>query len=310
MRKIVISSLLTASLLVSLTACKESEEYKLKAVAPQGAPAVALANLAVSDKDSFAFINADNISEEFTNESYDIVIAPINAGAANYKNGKSKYKIGAVVTWCNLYFATNRNDINDINDLDGKDVTLFGEKTINSSLAKYVLTNNNVTPNYNYVSSASVSNQKLIDEDNVIVMTAEPALTVAKAKAKDKTIKTFSIYDMYKTISGGVEYTQAALFIKEDTINNHKKELDSFLDKVKEACDLVSTDVETTANNIIELGNTGLPGQLPVLKNALPNCKVKYVSAIESKTAIEATVSIDPSKFGGAVPSDDFYYSK
>jgi len=300
--------------LVGLASCSSNDDYKITVVAPQGAPAAAVANLAVDNKDNYSFINANNISEEFTSKQKDIIIAPVNAGAKLYKANKSTYKLGAVITWGNLYFATRRTDIENIEDLNGKEVTLFGESTINSSLAKYVLAQKNITPTYKFVGSAEDTKTLLTSEEksDVIVMTAEPALTAVSNQLKQKGINvvSFSISDLYKEVSNNSEFTQAALFIKKDTIDNHKKLVDKFLDDVKSSCDLLSTDVERTANNIISLNNTGLPAALPVLKVALPKCNIKFVSAKDAKTSVEKTANIDLTQFGGAIPSDDFYYSK
>ncbi len=298
----------------TMASCSAKDDHVITVVAPQGAPAVAVANVAVDDKDNYSFINANNIAEQFTANDKDIIIAPVNTGASLYasEEKKSTYKLGAVVTWGNLYFATRRTDITTINDLANKTVTLFGEKTINSSLAKYVLNQKNISIDASYVNSAEDTKTLLTSDANAIVMTAEPALTAVSNQLKQQnvTVTSFAISDLYKEVSENSEYTQAALFIKADTIENHKKKLDEFLTKVKESCDLVASDVEKTANNVIALGNTGLPSALPVLKVALPKCNIKYVSAVDAKSALEKTAAIDIAKFGGALPADDFYYNK
>ena len=298
--------------LILLASCSTNDDYKLTVVAPQGAPAVSVASIAVDDKDSYSFINANNIAEQFTANEKDIIIAPVNAGAKLYKAGKSTYKLGAVVTWGNLYFATKRTDISSLSDLTGKTVTLFGENTINASLAKYVLEKKGIAVSYEYKGSAEDTKNLLVSDANAIVMTAEPALTAVSNQLKQQnvTVTSFSISQLYKEVSNNSEFTQAALFIKADTIENHKKALDNFLDKVKTSCELVSNDVEKVANNVITLGNTGLPSALAVLKQALPKCNIKYVSAADAKSALEKTVAIDKTQFGGANPSDDFYYNK
>ena len=297
---------------ILLAACSKTDDYTITVVAPQGAPAVAVANEAVNAKDNYSFINANNINEQFTSNEKDIIVAPINAGASLFKAGTSTYKLGAVVTWGNLYFATQRTDIKSIDDLAGKKVTLFGEKTINSSLARYVLNQKNIEVTYEYKGSAEDTKTLLTDNQEAIVMTAEPALTAVTTQLKkaNKTVTAFAISGLYKEVSGNNEFTQAGLFIKAETIEKHKAVLDAFLDKIKASCDAVTSNLDTTVSNIIALGNTGLPSAEAVLKNALPKCNIKYVSAKDAKVALEKTVSIDSQKFGGTNPSDDFYYNK
>ena len=290
------------------------DDYKLTVVAPMGAPAIALGNIAVNDKDNYSFIAAKTITEQFAAEEKDIVIAPINGGAAQFKKGASKYKLGAVLTWGNLVIATQRADVETINDINGKDVTLFGENTINSSFAKHVLNSLNITPNYvKPLAEASDTNALLISDSNAIVLTAEPAVTAASIKLlneKNVTVKKFPLHDLYKDSNGNVlDYTQAALFIKESTITNHKTVVDKYLADLEESIKLFGTDLDKSVENVVSLGINGLT-QAPVLKKAIPGCNIKYKSAKDAKSAIEATANIDLAKFGGAVPSDEFYYNK
>ena len=290
------------------------DDYKLTVVAPLGAPAIALGNIAIKDKDNYTFIAAETIGEQFSAKQKDIIVAPVNAGAAQFKNGASTYKLGAVLTWGNLVIATGRSDIETINDINGKDITAFGEKTINYSYVKHVLNSINVTPNYvTPLADAAATNNLLISEPNSIVVTAEPAVTAASIKLlneKNVTVKKFPLSDLYKDASGNkIEYTQAALFISENAISNHKSVVDKYLDELKESIELFDTNLDKTVENIVSLSINGLPGA-PVLKKAIPGCNIKYKSAIDAKASVERTANIDLSKFGGAVPSDEFYYNK
>jgi len=62
---------------------------------------------------------------------------------------------------------------------------------------------------------------------------------------------------------------------------------------------------ETVAEAAAQLGI--LPNAKIALK-AIPNCTVRYMSALDAKSQIETTANIDLKQFGGAVPANDFYY--
>ena len=62
----------------------------------------------------------------FANKSSDVIIAPINLGAKLYTVNE-EYKLAAVLTWGNLYFASVKKDF-VITDMNDADVTFFGEK--------------------------------------------------------------------------------------------------------------------------------------------------------------------------------------
>ena len=115
-----ILKILIALLALTCTAC--AEEYVITASAPSGAPALALATIAVENPDRFTFVAAETISAEFANQNSDFIIAPLNAGAKLYKAGKSTYKLAGVVSWGNLYIASQKEGftVEDIRRISGR----------------------------------------------------------------------------------------------------------------------------------------------------------------------------------------------
>ncbi len=296
-----LSMILVAMLLLSCTACAES--YTIKASAPSGAPALALAALAVQNPDDYTFVAAETISAEFANATADFIVAPVNAGAKLYKMGKSTYKLAAVVSWGNLYIASQKENFT-LEDLNGAVVTLFGENTINAAVVNYALQQNGITPaSVEYLASAANTQTLLLTDAEAIVVTAEPALTAAKMK-NDK-VTAYAVNDLYKAATGYEGYTQAALFVKAETAEKYPEVVAAYLKQVEEACNLWMTDLNAVAEAAVAL--TILPN-VKVATNAIPGCAVRYVSALEAREQIEFTANIDLTQFGGAVPADDFYY--
>lgn len=296
-----LSMLMVSLLLFTCTAC--AEEYVVKASAPSGAPALALATLAVDAPENYTFVAAETISAEFANQNSDFIIAPVNAGAKLYAMGKSTYKLAAVVSWGNLFIASQKENFT-LEDLNGATVTLFGENTINAAVVNYALAQNGITPaSVEYLASAANTQSLLLSDANAIVVTAEPALTAAKMK-NDK-ITAYAVNDLYKTATGFDGYTQAALFVKAETIETQPEAVKAFIKAVEESCAKATTDVEAVAAAAVTLEI--LPNQ-KVAVTAIPGCSIRYVSALEAREQIEFTANIDLTQFGGAVPADDFYY--
>lgn len=299
MKKIL--SLLLVSLLLACTACAEG--YTVTASAPNGAPALALATLAVENPENYTFVAAETISAEFANQNSDFIIAPVNAGAKLYKVGKSTYKLAGVVSWGNLFIASQKENFT-LEDMNGAVVTLFGENTINAAVVEYALQQNGIVPaEIQYLGSAANTQSLLLTDANAIVVTAEPALTAAKMK--NAAITAYAVNDLYKAATGYEGYTQAALFVKAETIANQPEAVKAFIEAVAVSCEKASTDVEAVAKAAVDLEI--LPN-VKVAMNAIPGCAVRFVSALEAKEQIEATANIDLSQFGGALPADDFYY--
>ncbi|MGN1369118.1 MAG: ABC transporter substrate-binding protein [Aristaeellaceae bacterium] len=296
-----LSLLLAAVLLLSCSAL--ADEAVMKASAPSGAPALALAMLAVDNPDNFTFVAAETISAEFANQNADFIIAPLNAGAKLYKMGKSTYKLAGVVSWGNLFFASQKEGF-QLEDMNGATVTIFGENTINASVVKYALEQNGIVPaSIEYLAGAANTQSLLLSDANAIVVTAEPALTAAKMK--NPAITGYAVNDLYKAATGYDGYTQAALFVKADTIATQPEAVKAFIEAVAASCEKATTDVEALAAAAVTLEI--LPNQ-KVAVNAIPGCAIRFLSAIEAREQVETTANIDLVQFGGAVPADDFYY--
>ena len=304
--KKMVSFLLSGLLVMGACFCAQAEEAAPAAFtvsAPSGAPALALATLAVENPDSYTFVAADTITAEFSNAAADFIIAPVNAGAKLYQAGKSTYKLAAVVSWGNLFLASQKENF-QLEDINGAELTLFGENTINSSIALYVLEQNGVTPgSVSYLAGAANTQQLLLSDAEAIVLTAEPALTAACSK--NDAITGISVNELYKAAAGYDGFAQAGLFVKPETAQEQPEAVDAYLKQVEESCSKCETDVDAVAEAAVALEI--LPA-VEVAKRAIPNCAIRYMSAPEAKEQVEITANIDLTQYGGAVPADDFYY--
>ena len=275
----------------------------LKVTAPGGAPALALAALAVENPGQYTYVAADTIAAAFADKEADFIIAPVNAGAKLYKAGKSTYKLAAVVSWGNLYIAAQRESLKP-EDLNGATITLFGENTINASVVLYALQSNGIEPaKVEYLAGAADTQSLLLTDEEAIVVTAEPALTAATMK--NSAIEAIAVNDLFWQATGDDGYAQAGLFVKAETAETQPEAVAAYLDLAEQACDLCMQDVEAVSDAAVQLEI--LPN-VKVALSAIPRCAIRFVAAPEAKALVEKTAQIDLSQFGGAVPADDFYY--
>ena len=136
----------------------------LTVTTPGGAPALALAVMAAENPGQYTTIAADTIAAAFAGKEADFIIAPLNAGAKLYKAGKSSYKLAAVVSWGNLFIAAQKEDLK-AEDLNGANLTLFGENTINASVVLYALKENGIEPaEVTYLAGASDTQSLLLSD--------------------------------------------------------------------------------------------------------------------------------------------------
>ena len=306
--KKMISTILALVLALGLCAFAQAEGG-LTVTAPNGAPALAIATFAAENKDMYTPVAADTIAAAFADKEADFIIAPINAGAKLFKAGKSTYKLAAVVTWGNLFIASRKADLK-AEDLNGADLVLFGENTINASVVLYALEKNGITPGkVTYLAGADKTKDLLLEDESVIVVTAEPALTAAKMTAQKNgtAVGAISVNELLKQATGDDGYTQAGLFVKAETAEAQPDTVKEWLGKAREACEKCTADVDAVAEAAVALEI--LPNA-KVAAAAIPGCAIRVVPAKEAKELIEKTVAIDPAQFGGEAPADDFYYGE
>ena len=293
------------TVILILTAAFAGAEDGFVIVAPSGAPAIAVAGVWAENADAVKTINADTIAEAFGSNQADFIIAPINAGAKLYKAGKSTYRLAAVVTWGNLVFAS-RTEGFTAEMINGSKLVLFGENTINASIALYVLEQKGIVPEtVEYLAGAAETQALLLNGDEgTIVMTAEPAVTAAKMK--DETIVSVPLNDLYREVTGFDGFTQAGLFVREDTAAGNPELVREALEKIRASVEMCENDPATVAGNVVAMEI--LPKE-PVALKALPGCSIRWMSAADAREQIETTASIDLKQYGGELPADDFYYS-
>lgn len=292
---------------VALASCNSNkkDDYTLTVAAPTGAPLVASAS-ALSDVELVKITDTALIPTFFVANEKDIIIAPVNVGTMLYNNNQSTYKLASVITFGNLYFASQADGFDEVFDLNDKDVVFFGENTVNQVVVDYVLNQYNVTPkSTTYLGNTKLTQTELLSKSDSIVLIAEPALSAAKKQ--NSNIKSISVEDLFVEKSGNNKYCQAGCFVKEDTITKHKEAVNGFLKNVKKSCDLASTDAEALADLAISIDDSTPKA---VLAASIPGCNISYGKASDIKTMFEFTCNLDLTKFGNKLPDNNFYYNE
>lgn len=302
-------SILGASLV--LTSCKkdDKDDYKLKIVTPGQAPLLGVSeaidkNKANIDLDNSILIEQPtNLPGHFITGAIDIIVAPVNVGAKLYNAGKSSYKLAGILTWGNQFFASLDQSFT-IDSLNNKEITLFGEGTVNELEMDIVLAEKNINVTKKYVANAGFAMDTLLASESSYVLTAEPALT---AKRGDKNIVSYSLNDLYKELTT-YDAPQAAVFVSENAYSLHKALIDDLLEDLEEETSEINDDKENAISAFTSLGGSGVP------LAAIPGSKIKFKSAQDSKLALQYLVSKDierniaaEDKIFGKQMDDEFY---
>jgi len=292
MKKIL--SILLISLLVACTA-KPLEWENLTILSPKGAPALSLVPLIQENKDSIEFVDGtDVLSAELIKGEKDVIIAPVNLGAALSKKDSNPYRLYGVVTWGNLYLVSNA----DVQLVSDEPIALFGEQAVPGLVfnsLKEQLGQSFVSTAFNAVTD--VQGQLLSKSFNIGLM-AEPLVTATIAKAKTlETPLNLSVYKdlqvLWQEKTGFDNYPQAAIYIKADISDEKLKQVEARLEL------MMAYNIELNNNPALletditeELATTlGVPAS-KILTQAWDRMNVNVVKAEDNKEAIEAFLEL------------------
>ncbi len=292
MKKIL--SILVVGLLVACSA-KPLEWESLSILSPKGAPAISLVPLIQENKDSIEFVDGtDVLSAELIKGEKDMIIAPVNLGAALSKKDSNPYRLYGIVTWGNLYLVSN----SDISFVENEPLALFGEQAVpglDFNSIKDSLDQVFVSTAFNSVTD--VQGQLLSKTFNVGLM-AEPLVTATIAKAK--TLETPLNLSVYKDIqalwqekTGFENYPQAAIYIKADISADKLKQVEARLELMMAYNIELNNNSSKLETDITEdlSATLGVPAS-KILVQAWDRMNVNVVKADENKEAIEAFLEL------------------
>lgn len=286
-----------------MISCAKSEQITI--IAPSGAPALSQIYLQNNDDYLVDIVNGpDPLVAAFGSKSHDFIFAPTNLGAKLYNND-IEYLFIAAVTFGNYFLATVTESDFNIDSLEGKEIICFGANSTSDIILKYILDSNNIIANITYVDSLDMSNSSLIADNNAIILSAEPALSVLKTMVSG--IKTIDLQFEYQKLTGENSYPQSGVFARKEL---SKSVIDKFLIDLNDSIIKVNQEIDETADLAVEL-EMGYAKE--ILISAIPNSHIDYQDATTVKTDLEfyfnIIYNINPVLIGGKLPDDNFYYS-
>ena len=290
-------------LAVSLTACQP--KTKSTFLVPSGSPA--LSQLYVqNDTDKYTVdvvSGPDPLVAAFGSATYDFIFAGTNLGAKFYES-TGDYIYVASIVFGNFYLVTKSDTTFDLASLDGKDITAFGANSTGDIVLRYILSEAGIDVNITYVDSVTTATSLFIADNSLIILTAEPSLSVLLATDPD--LDVIDLQSEYETLTGDSSYPQSGVFAK-NTLG--KATINAFLEDLEASVAAVNANPAAAAELADALGYTYADG---VLETAIPNSHLDFVSAWDSKPAVETyfniIMEINPALIGGSLPPEAFYY--
>ncbi len=208
-------------------------EYSFKVLTPKGAPALAVLPLLEKNAEEVTTVDGSEILQAALvnpNPEYDVIIAPSNLGATLASNGKTTYKMLALVTWGNLYLVGESEE-----SLNEGSIALFGEGAVPGLVFEETM--KDLTIEKVYYNSVADAQAALLSGKSNSAMLAEPAAsaTIAKAKESGKELKIITdLQTKWKELNGNEGYPQAALFVIQEKYDENPEIYDQMISDISE----------------------------------------------------------------------------
>jgi NitT/TauT family transport system substrate-binding protein len=290
-------------LILIISGCQPKEKIEITMIVPFGSPALSQIYMQESADYLVDIIQgADPLVAAFGSKSHDVIFAPTNLGAKMYQ-ARPDYIMLGVIVWGNFYLVTEDPSVQNIFDLNNKNVVIFGPNQTSDIIFKYIVNHHGLNVNITYVENVTNATETYLSDTSKIVLVAEPSLSrIMMLKPNTKTI---DIQLEYKEVQGTETYPQAGVFVKKDlkksVINQIKRDLINSINRVNQ-------NPSDAADLAILLG-INLPHA--VLKEAIPRSNLRFSTALESKDLLEdyfnLLLSYQPALIGNQLPNDAFY---
>lgn len=316
------------------TACAgENDDGTYTVYAPDGAPALALANAVNEDDDRYDFriVASNAITAQVQGEepAADFCILPVNVATKLLGKGET-YQMLGTVTNGNMYLLTTGGNpeitTDNLSTLVGKTVGVVQLNNVPGLTFQAVLSRNDIDYQIlgNDVEAASdkVNLQAFADASTVTpasgcdyYLCPEPAAT-GKINGTASSANPFKLAGSLQTLYDGENgYPQAVLVAKTSVIEEAKSVVDTFITYMEGSADFLAS--ASAADVVALLEDCYTEGMTPSLNannlnaTVIANCSVYFTAAQDCKSRVNAFLAelIDlNAEFTSAV-SDSFYYA-
>ncbi len=254
-----------------------------------------------------AVINAGLINKEI-----DIAALPTNAASVLYNKTQGGIKVIALNTLGVLYVVENGNSIQTLADLAGKTVYCPAQNPEFIFRAICQLGDiENVTIDTTYAQPAALMSAVAASSEGMIAVLPEPVLSVAMNRNTNLRVA-LDITEEWEKADNSPSLTQGCIVVRTEFLEAHPAEVEKFLEEYKASIDFLNENAAQASTMVVDLGIYA--GAAAIAEKGIPKCNIVYVDGNEMKNALTAFLKImhgiNPQSVGGALPADDFYYSK
>ena len=262
--------------------------------------------------------SADEIVPAIVKGDIDIAAVPANLASVLYNRTNGGVKVLAINNLGVLYIVESGNEIQSMADLRGKTLYSTGKGTTPEYALNYVLAQNGLTPGIDltveYKSEASEVAALLAEDGAAVAMLPQPFVTSAQMNNENLRVALdlTKEWDAVQAASGGSSALVTGVVIaRTEFIEQNPDEVSAFLDAYKASAEFVSSNLSDCAALVEKYG---IVAKAAVAEKAIPGCNIAFIEGAEMKDKVSGYLNVlfeqNPESVGGALPNDDFYFSR
>lgn len=254
---------------------------------------------------------ADEITPLIAQGKVDFACVPANLGAVLYKKTEGKISALAVNTLGVLYICENGDTVKSVADLKGKTIYSSGKGATPEYALNFILKSNGIENDVNieWKSEHSECLAALLANENAVAMLPQPFVTTAQMKNEGVRVA-IDLNDAWDDLNLSSTLLTGIVVVRKEFAENNPDAVKDFLERYSASVKFVNENVDDAAELI------GKYDIVPaaVAKKAIPSCHIVCISGDEMKSKLSGYLQVLfeqlPASVGGAMPADDFYYTK
>ena len=270
------------------------------------------AGTAAMDYDLQLYGAADEIVPLLIKGELDMAAIPANLAATLYQKTSGGIQAVAVNTLGVLYVVEQGDTVHSMADLKGRTILSTGKGTTPEYVLRYLLTANGLDPDKDvdiqyYSEATEVTAQMAATQDAIAVL---PQPYVTAAGLKDDTLRVALDMTAEWDKVADTQLITGVTVVRKAYAEEHPDVVAAFLADYAQSVNAANTDLDGTAALCEE---QGVVAKAAIAKKALPNCNIVCLTGEELKADVSGYLQVlydaDPAAVGGALPSEDFYWT-
>ena len=313
--KRLLSVLLTALLLLSLTGCGRTEspeapDEPLRIGVLKGPTGMGLAPL--MDDENYAFTlagSADELTPMLLKGELDLACVPANLASILYHNTDGAVQAAALNTLGVLYIVENGDSVQSVEDLSGRTIYAAGKGATPEYTLRYILSEYDIEASVEWKSEHAECVAALGQDENAVALLPQP-FAAAAVMQNEKTRIALDLNRLWEDLGDNGALITGCIVVRREAAEQRSEALNEFLDAYAASVQWVN---ENTADAAALMEQRDIV-KAAVAERALPYCHIVCITGEEMRSQMAGYLAVlaaqDQKAVGGRLPDEDFYYLK